>query len=75
MFSNGCIVAVPYKLDFLEELPFFFLFFRIYPRSDRHTDATCSSSYSSRDVQNFHNGRGMIFTLRLVLDKISGNVS
>lgn len=26
MFSNGCIVAVPYKLDFLEELPFFFYF-------------------------------------------------
>lgn len=47
---------------------------RIHTGSDGHTDATCCSCYSSRDVQNLHNGRGMVCTRKLVLNGISGDV-
>lgn len=52
-----------------------FQFSRVYTGSDGHADAACCSCYSSRDVQNLHNGRGMIFTIKLVLNGISENVS
>jgi len=63
------------QICFLVRTYFLFPLSRVYAGSDRHTDATCCSCYSSRDVQNFHNGRGMIFTIKLVLNGISGNVS
>lgn len=50
-------------------------FFRIYTGSDRHTDAACCSCYSSRDVQDFHDGRGMPFAVKSVLNGFSGNLS